>query len=96
MAILEIKNLVKSFDKTEVLKDVSFSMEKGEVVSIIGSSGSGKTTLLRCINFLEKADKGQVVLNNEIIFDGERKKEMTADIAKKIVEDLGFSFVKFE
>ena len=52
MAILEIKNLMKSFDKTEVLKDVSFSMEPGEVVSVIGSSGSGKTTLLRCINFL--------------------------------------------
>ena len=69
MAILEIKNLGKSFGKTEVLKDVSFSMEKGEVVSIIGSSGSGKTTLLRCINFLEKADAGQILLNNEIIFD---------------------------
>ena len=51
MAILEIKNLKKSFGKVEVLKDVSFEMNEGEVVSIIGSSGSGKTTFMRCINF---------------------------------------------
>ena len=95
MAILEIKNLVKSFDKTEVLKDVSFSMEKGEVVSIIGSSGSGKTTLLRCINFLEKADKGQVVLNGEVIFDGERKKEMTAEEIREKQLKFGFVFQSF-
>ncbi|MBQ7075308.1 MAG: amino acid ABC transporter ATP-binding protein, partial [Clostridia bacterium] len=55
MAILEVRNMAKSFGSTEVLNDVSFSMEKGEVVSILGSSGSGKTTLLRCINFLERA-----------------------------------------
>lgn len=95
MAILEIKNLVKSFDKTEVLKDVSFSMEKGEVVSIIGSSGSGKTTLLRCINFLEKADKGQVVLNGEVIFDGERKKEMSAEEIREKQLKFGFVFQSF-
>ena len=71
MAILEIKNLVKRFDKTEVLKDVSFSMEPGEVVSVIGSSGSGKTTLLRCINFLEKAYTGLIFLNGEVIFSVE-------------------------
>ena len=95
MAVLEIKNLVKSFDKTEVLKDVSFSMEKGEVVSIIGSSGSGKTTLLRCINFLEKADKGQVILNNEVIFDGDRKKEMTAEEIRQKQLKFGFVFQSF-
>ena len=53
MAVLEVKNLVKNFGSTKVLKDISFSMEKGEVLAIIGSSGSGKTTLLRCLNFLE-------------------------------------------
>lgn len=95
MAILEIKNLVKSFDKTAVLRDVSFSMEKGEVVSIIGSSGSGKTTLLRCINFLEKADKGQIVLNNEVIFDGERTKEMSADEIREKQLKFGFVFQSF-
>ena len=52
MAILEVKNIVKNFGRIEVLKDVSFSLDKGQVLSIIGSSGSGKTTLLRCLNFL--------------------------------------------
>ena len=53
MAILEVEHVSKTFDKTEVLKDISFTLEKGDVVSIIGSSGSGKTTFLRCLNFLE-------------------------------------------
>ena len=52
MAILEVEHVSKTFDKTEVLKDISFTLEKGDVVSIIGSSGSGKTTFLRCLNFL--------------------------------------------
>ena len=63
MAILEIENICKSFGRTEVLKNVSFSLEKGQVVSIIGSSGSGKTTLLRCLNFLERPDKGIIRVN---------------------------------
>lgn len=95
MAILEIKNLMKSFDKTEVLKDVSFSMEQGEVVSVIGSSGSGKTTLLRCINFLEKADKGQIVLNGEVIYDGAEKKRMSSDEIRKKQLKFGFVFQSF-
>lgn len=69
MAILEVKNLAKKFGKTNVLNDVSFSIEKGEVLSILGSSGSGKTTLLRCINYLETADKGQIILDGTKIFD---------------------------
>ena len=56
MNILEVKNIRKKFDHTEVLKDISFSMQQGQAVSIIGSSGSGKTTLLRCLNFLEMPD----------------------------------------
>ena len=56
MAILEIENICKSFGRTEVLKSVSFSLEQGQVLSLIGSSGSGKTTLLRCLNFLEQPD----------------------------------------
>ena len=51
MAILEVENIYKSFGRTEVLKGINFSLEEGQVVSIIGSSGSGKTTLLRCLNF---------------------------------------------
>ena len=57
MAILEVKNIGKDFDNTRVLKDVSFSMEEGSALAIIGSSGSGKTTLLRCLNFLETPDR---------------------------------------
>ena len=69
MSILEVKNIYKRFDRTEVLKDVSFSLEKGQVVSIIGSSGSGKTTLLRCLNFLERPDQGIIRVNGETLFD---------------------------
>ena len=95
MAILNVKNLEKSFDKTKVLKGVSFSMEKGEVLSIIGSSGSGKTTLLRCINFLEKADGGEIVLSGETIFDAKKTKKMTsAEIRKKQLK-FGFVFQNF-
>lgn len=69
MAILEVEHICKSFEKTEVLKDISFSLEKGQVVSIIGSSGSGKTTLLRCLNFLEQPDQGVLRVNGEVLFD---------------------------
>ncbi len=70
MAFLEIKNIKKSFGKYEVLKDISFSLEKGEVLSIIGSSGSGKTTLLRCINFLEFSEEGIISVDGNVIYDG--------------------------
>ncbi len=69
MAILEVKNIYKSFGRTEVLKDISFSLEKGQVLSIIGSSGSGKTTLLRCLNFLEQPNKGIIRVNGETLFN---------------------------
>ena len=69
MPILEVEHICKSFERTEVLKDISFSLEKGQVVSIIGSSGSGKTTLLRCLNFLERPDKGVLRVNGEVLFD---------------------------
>lgn len=69
MPILEVEHICKSFERTEVLKDISFSLEKGQAVSIIGSSGSGKTTLLRCLNFLERPDKGVLRVNGEVLFD---------------------------
>ena len=68
MPVLEVKNIKKSFGKTKVLKDVSFSLEKGQVLVIIGSSGSGKTTLLRCLNFLETPDAGQILVNGKTLF----------------------------
>ena len=68
MAVLEVYNIRKSFGKLEVLKGVSFSLEKGQVLAIIGSSGSGKTTLLRCLNFLETPDEGEIVVNGKSLF----------------------------
>ena len=65
MKMLEIKNFRKSFGDTEVLKGINVTLEKGEVLSIIGSSGGGKTTLLRCLNFLEKANSGEIIVNGK-------------------------------
>ena len=67
MAVLEVKNIKKSFDGMDVLKDVTFSLEQGQVLAIIGSSGSGKTTLLRCLNFLETADEGEILVNGKVL-----------------------------
>ena len=69
MAMLQAEHISKSFGKTQVLRDIDFSMEKGQVVSIIGSSGSGKTTFLRCLNFLERPDAGVIRLNGQVLFD---------------------------
>ncbi len=71
MPILEVEHICKSFGQTEVLKDINFSLEENQVLSIIGSSGSGKTTLLRCLNFLEKPDKGVFRVKGETVFDSE-------------------------
>ncbi len=73
MAFLEVEKIYKKFGKTEVLKGIDFSLEKGEVLAIIGSSGSGKTTLLRCMNFLETADEGKISVNGEVLFDAAAK-----------------------
>ena len=67
MAILEVENLKKHFGSTDVLKSVSFSLEQGQVLAIIGSSGSGKTTLLRCLNFLETPDEGRILVNGQVL-----------------------------
>ncbi len=72
MAYLEIKNFEKSFDGLQVLKGIDLSVEKGEVVTIIGSSGSGKTTFLRCVNFLETPDKGDMFLQDENLFNAQQ------------------------
>ena len=81
MAILEVKNIEKHFGNTKVLKDVSFSLEEGNTLAIIGSSGSGKTTLLRCLNFLETPNSGTISVRDEILFDaawpvGEQEKDL--------------------
>lgn len=69
MSILQVEKLQKQFGTTKVLDDISFTMEKGDVLSIIGSSGSGKTTLLRCLNFLEQPDSGRILMGDELLFD---------------------------
>lgn len=71
MSLLEVKNIKKNFGKVEVLKGIDFSLERGQVLAIIGSSGSGKTTLLRCLNFLETPDEGQIIVGDKVLFDGE-------------------------
>ena len=95
MSILEVKNITKSFGKTEVLKGVSFSLEKGQVMSILGSSGSGKTTLLRCINFLEDANSGQIFVDGECIFDGNAEKKLTAKDIRANQLHFGLVFQSF-
>ncbi|MCQ2508238.1 MAG: amino acid ABC transporter ATP-binding protein [Dorea sp.] len=95
MAILEVNHICKSFGQTDVLKDISFSLEKGQVLSIIGSSGSGKTTLLRCLNFLETADKGTISVNDELLYNAELQEHNTdAQIRKKRLH-FGLVFQSF-
>ena len=65
MPILDVQHIEKHFGATRVLEDISFSLEQGQALAIIGSSGSGKTTLLRCLNFLEKPDQGRILVNGD-------------------------------
>jgi len=81
--MLEIKSIKKSFGDLEVLKSIDLSVEKGDVIAILGSSGSGKTTLLRCINFLEKADAGKMIFDGEEHDFGHISKKEIAAIRKK-------------
>lgn len=95
MAILEVRNIEKHFGRTNVLKDVSFSMEEGNALAIIGSSGSGKTTLLRCLNFLERPDSGQIIVNGETLFDASKEgKDKDAELRKKRLH-FGMVFQQF-
>lgn len=95
MAILEVQNIHKRFGKTEVLKDINFQLEQGEVVSIIGSSGSGKTTLLRCLNFLETPDQGVIRVKEETLFDAsDPKTQQESEIRKKRLH-FGLVFQNF-
>ncbi|MBR6657944.1 MAG: amino acid ABC transporter ATP-binding protein [Oscillospiraceae bacterium] len=95
MAILEVKNLKKSFGELEVLKGIDFSLEKGDVMAVIGSSGNGKTTLLRCINFLETPNEGEIIVNGETLFDASQKNSASeSDIRKKRLH-FGLVFQNF-
>lgn len=95
MPILEVEHIRKSFDNTEVLKDISFSLEKGQAVSIIGSSGSGKTTLLRCLNFLEQPNGGIIRVNGETLFDADDPSTMQESQIRKKRLHFGLVFQSF-
>lgn len=95
MAILEVKNIEKHFGSTKVLNDVSFSLEEGNALAIIGSSGSGKTTLLRCLNFLETPNQGSIMVKGETLFDASRPaKEQEKELRKKRLH-FGMVFQSF-
>lgn len=95
MAILEVKNIEKHFGSTQVLKDVSFSLEEGNALAIIGSSGSGKTTLLRCLNFLEAPNQGSIIVKGETLFDASLPtKQREQDLRKKRLH-FGMVFQSF-
>ena len=95
MSILEVKDLYKNFGKTQVLRGISFSMEQGEVLSIIGSSGSGKTTLLRCLTNLERADKGVITVGNKVVFDPEQGVKLSKEEARENQLQFGMVFQQF-
>lgn len=95
MSILEVNHIEKHFENTKVLKDVSFSMEEGSTLAIIGSSGSGKTTLLRCLNFLETPDQGEIKVKGNTVFDAANPQaEKEKDLRKKRLH-FGMVFQSF-
>lgn len=95
MAILEVQNIEKAFGSTKVLKGVSFNLEEGNVLSIIGSSGSGKTTLLRCINFLETADNGKITVDGDVIFDSKSDAKLSQKERREKQLKIGLVFQQF-
>ncbi len=95
MSILKVSNIRKSFGKTEVLKDISFTLEKGEVLSIIGSSGSGKTTLLRCLNFLESINNGKIEVDGDVLFDSSSTVRLTEEKIRENRLNFGLVFQNF-
>lgn len=95
MAILEVKNIHKSFGKNTVLNGISFSLEEGGVLSVIGSSGSGKTTLLRCITSLETANEGQIIVNGNVVFDSENQHKFTKEEIRRNRLAVGLVFQSF-
>ena len=95
MAVLDVKGIRKSFGRTEVLKGVDLTLERGQVLSVIGSSGSGKTTLLRCLNFLETPDGGVIAVNGETLFDAaDPATRREADVRRKRLH-FGLVFQSF-
>ena len=95
MALLEVKNLEKNFGETKVLRDISFTLEKGQTLAIIGSSGSGKTTLLRCLNFLEMPDEGTITVGSKVLFDGTDQTTLSDEAIRQNRLHFGLVFQDF-
>ena len=95
MAMLDVKNISKSFGSTHVLKDISFSLEQGESIAVIDVSGSGKTTLLRCLTYLEQADQGTVSINGKVVFDAESQKSLSDTELRERRLHFGMVFQSF-
>lgn len=95
MSLLDVKNLRKNFGNTEVLKDISFGLEQGGTLSIIGSSGSGKTTLLRCLNFLETPDSGTISIRDNVIYNAETDRKLSDAEKRKKRLHFGLVFQSF-
>lgn len=95
MAFLQVEGVGKSFGQTNVLEDVSFTMDQGDVISIIGSSGSGKTTLLRCLNFLERPDQGRILMGSDVLFDAENRHTLREKEIRKKRLHFGLVFQNF-
>ena len=95
MSLLNVENIRKSYGKTEVLKDISFSLKKGEVLAIIGSSGSGKTTLLRGLNFLETPGNGKISVNDKVLFDSNDSSAKSDSEIRKRRLHFGLVFQSF-
>lgn len=95
MPILEVENMHKRFGATKVLKGVSFSVEKGEVISVIGASGNGKTTLLRCLTFLERPEKGIIKVDGQVIYDADDKEQLTEKAIRQNRLKFGLVFQSF-
>ena len=91
----EVSGIYKSFGKTEVLKGIDFTLEKGQVLSIIGASGNGKSTLLRCLNFLETAEQGTIKLNGELLFNAETAKTVKEKELRMARIHMGLVFQSF-
>lgn len=95
MSILEVRSLKKSFGDTPVLEDISFDLDEGQTLSIIGSSGSGKTTLLRCLNFLEFADGGKIMLKGSPFYDADDPADRDPKVIMKKTTHIGMVFQSF-
>lgn len=95
MAVLEVKDIYKSFGKNEILKGINFSLEKGEVLAIIGSSGSGKTTLLRCLNFLETPNKGKIIVDDKVLYDSDNTEKLSDEEIRQNRLHFGLVFQNF-